>query len=104
MVFVFGCCRIEVVGKKGRLALAKEQDSNPEVSSNCSRLPQHNIKTPVQAILQGAGMREVGSRPLGSGRCVAESKRIDIVRVSFDQTFQSSGLHIDLQHYDITFV
>jgi hypothetical protein len=102
MVFVSGCCRIDVVGKKGRLALAKEQDSNPEVSSNCSRLPQH--KTPVQAILQGAGMREVGSRPQGSGRCVAESKRMDIVRVSFDQTFQSSGLHIDLQHYDIAFV
>jgi len=36
-------------------------------------------------------MREVESRPQGSGRCVAESRRMEIIRVSFDQTFQSSG-------------
>jgi hypothetical protein len=53
------------------------------------------LKAPVQAILQGAGMRE-GRRDLAD--VWRNQKGWEIVRVSFDKTFQNSGSHIDLQH------
>src|SRR5450756_1581838 len=79
--------------KKRRLEccwLAKEQDSSSRVSSNCSWLPQHigaaqKMMTPaVGFVMQNiesscpsnSSRRRNERRPQGSGRCVAESKRV----------------------------